>query len=63
MEQLQSFTSKRAGACTSKRTRPQWQPPLCVTMAAGYQSVASVRSAMAPMRMANTMRSAFTGMR
>src|SRR5882757_798776 len=30
MEQLQSATSSFAGATTSKRTRPQWQPPVCV---------------------------------
>ena len=24
------MTSMRAGAMTSKRTRPQWQPPVCV---------------------------------
>src|SRR5688500_3613550 len=30
-EQLQSSASIRAGASTSKRTRPQWQPPVCVT--------------------------------
>src|SRR5512134_844293 len=33
IEQLQSVTEKRAGATTSKRTRPQWHPPLCVIMA------------------------------
>jgi hypothetical protein len=31
IEQLQSPTSSFAGALTSKRTRPQWQPPLCLT--------------------------------
>src|SRR6516162_2435588 len=34
MEQLQSPTSIFAGATTSKRTRPQWQPPKCVAMGA-----------------------------
>jgi hypothetical protein len=32
MEQLQSATSSFAGAITSKRTRPQWQPPVWVRM-------------------------------
>ena len=27
MEQLHSLTVTRAGASTSKRTAPQWQPP------------------------------------
>jgi len=27
IEQLQSCTDSRAGASTSKATRPQWQPP------------------------------------
>ena len=33
-EQSQSVTSKRAGATTSNLTRPQWQPPVCVTIGA-----------------------------
>jgi hypothetical protein len=32
IEQLQSVTRRRAGAWTSNLTRPQWQPPVCVTM-------------------------------
>jgi hypothetical protein len=31
MVQLHSSASMRAGACTSKRTAPQWQPPRWVT--------------------------------
>jgi hypothetical protein len=31
IEQLQSLTVTRAGACTSNATAPQWQPPRCVT--------------------------------
>src|ERR1035441_1619630 len=34
MEQLQSAVSSVAGASTSNRTRPQWQPPACVTITA-----------------------------
>src|SRR5712692_12053961 len=33
MEQLQSTTVSSAGARTSKRTAPQWQPPRWVTSA------------------------------
>src|SRR5712692_1362613 len=32
MEQLHSSTVIAAGAVTSKRTRPQWQPPACTTI-------------------------------
>jgi hypothetical protein len=31
IEQLHSVASMAAGAVTSKRTKPQWHPPLCLT--------------------------------
>src|SRR5271157_6545987 len=34
IEQLHSSTCNCAGATTSNRTRPQWQPPLCVIIQA-----------------------------
>src|SRR5580692_332778 len=41
IEHWQSLTVTCAGASTSKRTAPQWQPPRCVTSAGGSGSAAA----------------------